>query len=95
MLRNGYVIFIQGGEKYGVILDCTYIIEKYLGKVHDRDPKNAKFETQRYYVFHTGFSCYKSLEKLLPSTVFCLFPYQMMGDLFKKMIKPVWDHRVA
>ena len=36
-----------------------------------------------------------SLQKLLASTVFYLFIYGMMGDLFKKMINPVWPLRVT
>ena len=59
MVRDGYVLFIQGGGQYGGILDYTFIITKYLGRVHDRDPEHAKFETQRHYVFHAGISCYK------------------------------------
>ena len=35
------------------------------------------------------------IEKVLTSTVFCLFPYQIMGALFNKMIKQVWPRRVT
>ena len=46
MVRNGYMIFIQGGGQDGGIIDYTLIVTKYLGRFHDRDPENAKFETQ-------------------------------------------------
>ena len=58
MVCNGYALFIQGGGQYGGILDYTFIITKYLGRVHDRDPEHVKFETQCGHVFYAGYSCY-------------------------------------
>ena len=63
MVRDVYAIFIQYGGQYGGIIDYTFIIKNYLGRVHDRDPNHAKFEMQCRYVFHTDFSCYKITRK--------------------------------
>ena len=63
MVRDGYVLFIQGGGQYGGILDYTFIITKYLGRVHNRDTEHKSFETQCRYLLHTGFSFYKLTRK--------------------------------
>ena len=55
--------FIQGGGQDGGIIDYTFTITKYLGRLHNRDPEHANFETQCRYVFHTVFSCYKLTRK--------------------------------